>query len=157
MAFIYGEHFSYQLLLLFMLFLKYNQDMGYAGKLSEKKKARILRTEGYSYAEITQKVSVSKGSISRWCRDIKLSKRQIKNLQQKQRYGSYKGRLAGANRQKETRIENTKKLLSKGIKKVGSLSKRDFFIAGIALYLGDGSKETARWVFLTPILKLFVL
>jgi len=46
----------------------------------------------------------------------------------------------GANRQKEARIKNTRELLNKGMKRIGFLSKRDFFIAGAALYLGDGSK-----------------
>jgi hypothetical protein len=114
--------------------------MGYTGKLLEKKKARTLRVKGHSHTEISQKVSVSKGSISRWCRDIELSKKQIKNLQRKQHCGSYRGRLLGANRQKEARIKNTRELLNKGMKRIGFLSKRDFFIAGAALYLGDGSK-----------------
>ena len=47
--------------------------MGYFGKLKEKLKAQELRRNGFSYSEILLQVSVSKDTISRWCRDIVLS------------------------------------------------------------------------------------
>lgn len=38
--------------------------MGYSGKLKEKRIARNLRKKGYSYGEILEEVSVSKGTLS---------------------------------------------------------------------------------------------
>lgn len=42
--------------------------MGYFGKLEEKFLAQKLRKQGLSYKEILQQISVSKDTISRWCK-----------------------------------------------------------------------------------------
>lgn len=46
-------------------------------------KTVILRNSGFSYSEIAEYVSVSKGTISRWCRDIPLTNEQIDTLLRK--------------------------------------------------------------------------
>ena len=46
-------------------------------KYKEKIKAQELRERGRSIKEITKTLNVSKGSVSVWCRDIKLTKKQI--------------------------------------------------------------------------------
>ena len=114
--------------------------MGYAGKLEEKILARKLRKKGLSYSEIQQKVSVSKDTLSRWCRDVILNVEQMERLRQKRLKGAEKGRFIGAKRQQQARIKRTKKLLEEGKKEVGALNKKERLIAGAALYLGDGSK-----------------
>ena len=55
--------------------------------------------------------------------------------------GAEKGRIIGAKRQQEKRVTMTKRVVDKGIKEVGRLRKRDRFVAGVALYLGDGDKN----------------
>lgn len=115
--------------------------MGYAGKLEEKRLALKLRRKGFSYNEIQKKVSVSKDTLSRWCRDVILSLSQMERLKNRRLRGAEKGRIIGAKKQQVDRIKRTKKLLKEGKKEVGVLSKRDRFIAGIALYLGDGYKS----------------
>lgn len=114
--------------------------MGYAGKLREKRLALKLRKKGLSYSEIQKKVDVSKDTLSHWCRDVILTLKQIERLRQRRLRGAEKGRFIGAKRQQQARIKRTKKLLEEGKKEVGILSKRDRFIAGITLYLGDGLK-----------------
>lgn len=114
--------------------------MGYAGKLEEKRLALKLRRQGLSYSEILKKIPVSKDTLSRWCRDVILTPSQIERLRGKRLKGAERGRIIGAKKQQRDRIKRTKKLLEKGEKEVGLLSKRDRFIAGIALYLGDGLK-----------------
>lgn len=114
--------------------------MGYAGKLEEKRLALKLRRQGLSYSEIQKKVPVSKDTLSRWCRDIILTPDQMERLRRKSLKGAERGRIIGAKRQQRDRIRRTKELLEKGKKEVGLLSERDRFIAGIALYLGDGLK-----------------
>jgi len=49
-------------------------------KVTEREKARALRREGKSVGEIQVEVGVSKGSVSRWVRDIELTPEQIKEL-----------------------------------------------------------------------------
>ena len=114
--------------------------MGYAGKLRKKRQALKLRGRGLSYFEIKKQVSVSKSTLSRWCRDVILNPSQMEKLRNKKLKGAEKGRIIGAKRQQQDRIKRTKELLEKGKREVGSLSKRDRFVAGIGLYLGDGLK-----------------
>ena len=114
--------------------------MGYAGKLELKNKAQLLRKNGYSYNEILKQVRVSKDTISRWCRDVVLTKSQKLRLYKKKYSGGLRGCIIGAKKKQKEREELTKKLLKEGIREIGDLSKRDKFIAGIALYFAEGSK-----------------
>jgi hypothetical protein len=114
--------------------------MGYAGKLEEKKLALQLRRQGLSYNEIRKKVPVSKDTLSRWCRDVILRPSQLERLRQRRLTGAQRGRIIGAKKQQADRIRRTKKLLGRGKKEIGLMSRRDRFIAGVALYLGDGLK-----------------
>lgn len=121
--------------------------MGYRGKLEEKEKARKLRAKGLSYREILKQVKVSKDSISRWCRDIELTKKQLERLYLNKKTGALRGSIKGAKLQQRRREERTKKLALEGIKEVGSLNKREFFIGGITLYAAEGSKRDERFNF----------
>lgn len=114
--------------------------MGYAGKLKEKKIALKLRKQGLSYSQIRKKVNVSKDTLSRWCRDVVLSSRQMENLAKRKLSGSEKGRIKGAKTNQRKRIKQEQELLKKGLSEVGTMSKRDRFVAGIGLYMADGSK-----------------
>ncbi len=115
--------------------------MGYAGKLEEKKLALELRAKGLSYSEIQKKVPVSKDTLSRWCRDVILSPKQLEKLRKKKLKGAERGRIIGAKRQQQARLKEIKRLRDEGIRNIGKMNKRDRFIAGCALYLGDGSKS----------------
>ncbi|MFH1561463.1 MAG: hypothetical protein ABID04_02695 [Patescibacteria group bacterium] len=114
--------------------------MGFAGKLEEKELAIELRGKGLSYGEILRQVEVSKSTLSRWCRDVIMSPAQLGKLRQKKLMGAERGRIIGAKKQQLKRIRRTEELLKDGKKDVGKLDKRDRFIAGIGLYLGDGTK-----------------
>lgn len=54
--------------------------MGYFGKLEKKELATNLRKQGLSYKEILQHMSVSKDTLSRWCKDIVLTEVQKDRL-----------------------------------------------------------------------------
>lgn len=121
--------------------------MGYYGKLEEKGTVQKLRSEGLSYGEIQKQVKVSKDTISRWCKDVILSPKQLDRLLQNKLNGATKGRLIGAKKQQNERIERSKLLFEKGVSKIGKLTKRDRFIAGVGLYIGDGGKGDKRFAF----------
>lgn len=114
--------------------------MGYGGKLELKLKARELRKKGLSIREIQEKLKVSKSSVSIWVRDIRLSKKQLEKLYRNKKTGALKGSIIAARNKIKRREELVKKLKREGIKEVGRLSKRDRFIAGVAMYSGEGSK-----------------
>ncbi len=105
----------------------------------EKNKVLKLRLEGKSIAEISEKLKAPKSTISVWCRNIKLGKKQIERLAKRQISGSYKGRMKFLEKIRSERLLQTKKLRQQGLADVKSLNKRDLFIAGIAMYLSEGA------------------
>lgn len=114
--------------------------MGYFGKLEEKEKAKELRRRGYSYNQIKIETGLSKDTISRCCRDVKLTQKQILALESNRKKGQILGSIKGAKVNQQKRVFLEKMLLDEGIKQVGLLSNRDKFMLGIAFYQGEGSK-----------------
>jgi hypothetical protein len=113
-------------------------------KLEEKKKARELRRQGESIKGIAKRLSVSPASVHSWCQDIKLTSFQRQQLDQRVFDALQKGRKKVAQRQRRKRLEEFKELRLKGISKIGSLNKREFFVAGAALYWAEGFKKDSR-------------
>lgn len=106
--------------------------------------ARKLRKQGVSVGDIAQKLNVSKSSVSIWSRDIILSIEQLEKLRNARLKGAERGRLKSVLLQKEKRLKNMEAYKIMGIKTVGSLTDREFLIAGLALYWGDGSKKDRK-------------
>lgn len=114
--------------------------MGYAGKLELKLKAQSLRKKGLSIKEIQKRLGVSRSSVSLWARNIKLTEKQLKKLYLNKKSGGLKGSIIAAMNKIKKREELTEQLIKEGEKEVGKLSKRDKFIAGIAMYFAEGAK-----------------
>lgn len=132
--------------------------MGYYGKLEDKIRAQKLRRKGLSYGEILKQVHVSKDTISRWCRDIKLTSNQKRRLLNNKIFGQKKGSIIAADNKRKARIKKTKVIFKKAKSELGKLSKRDLFLAGIALYAGEGYKNDGKGGFANsdPILIKFM-
>ncbi len=118
--------------------------MGYIGKLEDKLIAQKLRKRGYSYNQILKSVSVSKDTLSRWCRDIKLTKKQKQKLIKRKLLGQKKGSIIAAENKRKKRLELIKKIFIHSKKDIRAVSKRDRFIAGIALYAAEGNKTEGQ-------------
>jgi hypothetical protein len=104
--------------------------MGYRGKLDERRQARHLRGAGLPLAEIATRLGVSKSSVSLWVRDVP--------FQPLPRDPSGRRRQPNAlQRRKQAEID---RLVAEGQVRVGRLSDREFLVAGVALYAGEGSK-----------------
>lgn len=114
--------------------------MGYAGKLELKLKARELRKKGLSVKEIQRRLEVSRSSVSLWVRDIQLTKKQLRRLYLNKRTGALKGCIIAAMNKIKKRKELTERLIKEGKREVGELSKRERFIAGVAMYFAEGGK-----------------
>lgn len=102
--------------------------------IGTKEKAIKFRKEGYSYSFIKERLGVSKSTLSDWLSDIPFAP----NKYTREKIG--KARLQSGNTQtnkKNVSIERIKKEASADI---GKLSKRDLFLLGIGLYIGEGSK-----------------
>jgi len=113
-------------------------------KLKEQKEAKQLRQQGKSIKEIAKKLSISPASVHKWCQGIKLTSSQKKKLEQKSFNALQKGRVKAAKNQRNKKLKEIKELTKEGIVDIGKLSKREFFMAGVALYWGEGFKKDSR-------------
>jgi transcriptional regulator with XRE-family HTH domain len=104
--------------------------MGYRGKLAERQQARQLRRTGLPLAEIAVRLGVSKSSVSLWVRDVAFEPRPP----------ATRGRRRAPNALQRRKQAEIDRLLEEGRSRIGRLSEREFLVAGVALYAGEGSK-----------------
>ena len=103
-------------------------------KIDLKQRAIGLRKQGYSYSYIQKSISVSKSTLSSWLGSLP--------------YKPNKEVVANQNRvvslmveaRKRGKKESEERAYAEAIKELGTFTKRDLFILGIGLYLGEGSK-----------------
>jgi transposase len=113
-----------------MNFLRWNFD----DDVEKKELAQKLRREGLSYKEIGGRVSVSKSTISLWCRDIELTPEQKGRLKAK------RGKPNGPKLLEARRIAVTKEVKAQAKSELKPLTDYEFKTAGIMLYWGEGFK-----------------
>ena len=106
-------------------------------KENNKEKALRLRAEGLTYTEILDLVPVAKSTLSLWLREVGLSKRQIQRITEKKIYAQKRGAQA----QKNKRIRKQHDLIENAQNEIGTMTKREIWLIGIALYWAEGSKE----------------
>lgn len=102
-------------------------------------RARFLRSRGFSYNYIRDELKTSKGNISLWCRDIKLSSKYQRLLESRRK----------KNVQRGTSVNRTKRL--KEVEEIRALAKREIRklnyeglrIAGTMLYWAEGTKTSS--------------
>ena len=83
--------------------------------------------------EIAAQLRVSKGSVSAWTRDVPFQPRLLKT----------KARRRGPNILQRRKQEEIDSLRAEGIARIGCLDRKQFLVAGAALYAAEGSK--ADW------------
>jgi hypothetical protein len=108
--------------------------MGYRGKLAEQQQARQLRRTGLPLADIATTLGVAKSSVSLWVRDVEFTP-----LPRPPR-----GRRRAPNALQRRKQAEVDRLIEEGRARVGRLSEREFLVAGVALYAGEGSKSDGR-------------
>jgi hypothetical protein len=112
--------------------------MGYRGKLAERQQARQLRRAGLPLAEIAERIGVSKSSVSLWVRDVEFDTPVARVA---------RGRRRDPNALQRRKQGEIDRLLEEGRARIGRLSAREFLVAGVALYAGEGSKRDGSVVF----------
>ena len=128
-------------------------------KFNKRIEARALRQTGWSIKDIAKHIEVSAASVSIWCREITLSRSQIKALEIKRNLAGYAGRQKGAAVNRNKKINTIRVFRESGRKDLGSLSKRDRFMLGLGLYAGEGFKygNKAGFTNSDPRLILFMI
>lgn len=106
-------------------------------KRKEKEEAIRLRKIGKSYREIKSLLSVSKASLSLWLRDYPLSTKRLRQLRDfnAERIEHYR---ATRTRQRDTKLAEIYTIEKA---RILPMSQEEFFIAGLFLYWGEGSKS----------------
>ena len=104
-------------------------------KLSLKEKAIHYREKGYSYNMICEKLNLGKSTVANWTSGISY----IPNKEVIKRVGlaKLKSSLFKQN-QKMAEVIEMKNLAAK---ELGKFTKRDLWLLGIGLYLGEGTKS----------------
>lgn len=103
--------------------------------------AKKLRLLGKGIAEISNKLKVSKSTVSYWCKDIKLKEDQVQRLIAKQRQAGIKALFKTFESRRAQRILLSENLRTLGRNDVGTIEKRDLFFIGLSLYWGEGYKK----------------
>lgn len=110
-------------------------------KSQEKILALSLRRKGWSIKDIAKSLSVSRSSVSVWCQEVELSQSQKALLYKKQIAAGNKGRLLGAEMNRQKRLTAIESYVNEGARTVDKLSNRDLMMLGIGLYWGEGVKS----------------
>jgi transcriptional regulator with XRE-family HTH domain len=113
-------------------------------KSNERLLARELRRKGEGVKTIAKQVGVSPSSVSAWCKDIILTPEQIHILEIRSHDPHYGRRLEYALKQREIRLNKTKRLIDEGKKEIGGLNQRELFLIGVALYWAEGFKKDSQ-------------
>ncbi len=115
-----------------------------------------MRQKGMSYSQIKEKLGISKSTLSGWLYNMPLSAERIRELQADSpiRIEKYRNTMRT---KREARLDEVYNKVSKDI---GSISKKDLFLAGLFLYWGEGTKAQKGSVNLTntnpAMLKFFI-
>ena len=110
-------------------------------KFKIKLEARVRRGNGESIKTIARDLGISTSTASLWCRDIRLTQKQIEILEKNSRDPFYGRRLTYALKQQAARRLKDLEIRNESKKIVGGLSERDRLISGIALYWAEGFKK----------------
>ncbi len=106
-----------------------------------KERVITLREKGLSHSEIRAEVPLAKSTISRWCKNIRLTKSQILRLDQLKAKGSYIGNLKGSKVNQKKRAIEIDRIKKVAKSEVPLLLKEKFWIAGLMLYWAEGRKS----------------
>lgn len=109
----------------------------------EKNKAIELRSRGYSLTNIVSQLkTVPRSTVYYWISKTPLTPNQREALEEKRK----KGRIKGSHIRNMRRLATTKTIVMQAIKEIGHIDRRSLFLLGIALYWGEGTKQTVKCI-----------
>ncbi len=117
-------------------------------RLDDRKKAIELRKNGLSYKEIQEIISVSKGVLSGWFKDLDFSDDEITLLAKNKQVKQHKGRLKASVTNKQKRVVRENAVFTKAEKEFIKLKDDSMFLIGVSLYWAEGSKRTGEFQFI---------
>jgi hypothetical protein len=113
-------------------------------KLREKEQAIVLRKQGFSLKEISEKVKVAKGTVSLWVKDIELTPKACIRLLARIKKGQY---ISARNKRKKTELRE--KMFEKEARKWASgirISAQQEKLICAMIYWCEGAKGHAQGI-----------
>jgi hypothetical protein len=110
--------------------------MGYRGKVEQQERARRLRAQGLTLADIAACLGVSKSSVSLWVRRVPFTPSPRRSGPKRTTHPAHTAKL-----------RQIEELDRQGAKRIGTLSDDAFLVAGVALYAGEGAKGEGAVIF----------
>lgn len=103
-------------------------------KMNIKQRAINLRLKGWSYNIIIQRLGVPKSTLCHWLKEVpyKPNAKVIKRIKE--------GPAKSAEKRSKKRLESISLIKKRSAHELGKLSKRDLWMIGIGLYIGEGTK-----------------
>jgi hypothetical protein len=122
--------------------------MGYRGRIADQERARELRAQAWTLAEIAEAVGATKGSVSVWVRYVEFDEqtRHAREMERKAK-GMAIARQRGPNSLQRRKQQQIDQLRSAGRHVIGEIDDRDLLIAGVAYYSGEGAKADGAVIF----------
>lgn len=93
-----------------------------------------LRKKGYSYPHISNVTCISKSTLSGWLAEVSYTP----NKETIKAFG--KARAIAGQRKAERKQQELQQIKKKALNRIGTVSRRDLFMFGLGIYLGEGSK-----------------
>ena len=103
--------------------------MGYRGKLDLQERARELRADGWTMPDIAAELCVARSSVSLWTRDVPFAAQPRRPP-----------RAPRSNRFHDAKIAEIEGFHRAGVERIAELTDREFLMAGLTLYAGEGAK-----------------
>ncbi|MDO8590785.1 MAG: helix-turn-helix domain-containing protein [bacterium] len=103
-------------------------------KIVLREKAEKLRQEGYSYTYISKKLNVAKSTLSYWLPSVPY----VPNNETIAVIG--KARAASGLAKHKLKLKSITEATTEAKKEMAHLSERDFFMVGLGIYIGEGTK-----------------
>ena len=115
--------------------------MGYRGLIDKQNRARDLRAQAWTLSEICEEIGCSRSSASLWCRDVEVDKSALEK-RRRERFltGNEGARRRGPNKLQRRKADEIEAMGLEGLRRVGTLNDREFLMAGLAYYSGEGAK-----------------
>ena len=112
-------------------------------RILDRRVAIKLRQQGKSWTYIKNCLSLNRGTLSRWIKDVELTQIQRQNILEDSKIRRIENYITTVKARRK-RIEED--AYRTEFKNLGKIKDRDLFIAGLFLYLGEGSKSNRHLI-----------
>lgn len=109
---------------------------------NDRQQALKLRIQGKSYTEIADLLNIPKSTLSGWFHDLHLSGSARKRLESRVNLRSFAGLMEKNRLQTVSAQKRAKEIRFSSAKEITTVTKRDLFLLGVALYWAEGHKRT---------------